>query len=283
MGQRYRLLALDVDGTLLDADGQLRPRTTQAVALAQQHGIRTVLCTGRRYRRALPIALELGLTSPLICNSGALMKDTTSHKTLWRADLSTEVLKKVLDVFDRFGEPSISFSDNRPEESDFLVTENPTGRILFDDYLAQNWGHAEISRDWTNRIHERPHFHVCAIGDRAEMITLETFVHEAVAGEVQTFVQKSPRYLGTMCEILRADASKWSALMQLAQRWNISADEICAIGDDMNDLPMIAGAGLGVAMGHSPDAVLAVADWITGDHHEDGVAMVIEHKLLSAH
>ena len=66
---------LDVDGTLLDPDGTLRPRTAAAVARAAQAGIRPILCTGRRYRRALPIAQQLGLDAPLVCNSGAIIKD----------------------------------------------------------------------------------------------------------------------------------------------------------------------------------------------------------------
>src|SRR5271157_4234606 len=83
---RFRILALDVDGTLLDPDGTLRPRTAAAVARAARAGIRPILCTGRRYRRALPIAQQLGLDAPLVCNSGAIIKDPREQVTLWRAD-----------------------------------------------------------------------------------------------------------------------------------------------------------------------------------------------------
>src|SRR3954452_9804623 len=93
---RYRMLALDVDGTLLDPDGTLRPRTAEAVARAARAGIRPVLCTGRRYRRALPVARQLGLDAPLVCNSGALVKDPGGHRTLWRADLDVALVAEVL-------------------------------------------------------------------------------------------------------------------------------------------------------------------------------------------
>ena len=95
---------------------------------------------------------------------------------------------------------------------------------------------------------------------------------ERLNGRVRTFVQKSPKYAGTMCEVIRHDAGKWTAILHLAELWGIDPAEICAVGDDMNDLPMIAGAGLGVAMGHAPASVLAVADHVTGDHDEDGVS-----------
>ena len=98
---------------------------------------------------------------------------------------------------------------------------------------------------------------------------------------VRTFVQRSPRYLGTMCEVLRHDASKWAAILHLADLWGVRPEEICAVGDDMNDVPMIRGAGLGVAMGHAPAAVLDAADLVTGDHDNDGVALLVDRLLLT--
>src|SRR5271169_6062992 len=96
---RYQILALDVDGTLLDPDGTLRPTTAAAVARAAVAGIRPVLCTGRRYRRALPIAQQLGIDAPLVCNSGAIVKDPRNHRTLWRADFDQTLAADVLDLF----------------------------------------------------------------------------------------------------------------------------------------------------------------------------------------
>src|SRR3954466_6762704 len=115
----YRILALDVDGTLLDRSGTLRPRTVAAVALAAGAGMRPVLCTGRRYRRALPIAEQLGLDAPLVCNSGALVKDPRGHRTLWRADFDAGRLAEVLAVFRARGELALSFTDRPPDGPDF--------------------------------------------------------------------------------------------------------------------------------------------------------------------
>src|SRR5262245_46922682 len=141
---RYRMLALDVDGTLLDPDGTLRPRTAAAVARAARAGIRPVLCTGRRYRRARPVAEQLGLDAPLVCNSGAIVKEPSSHRTLWRAGFSAELLSQVLTVFRDRDEPALSFTDRHPDEPDFVVARAPVGRPLFDDYLGQNQGHEEV-------------------------------------------------------------------------------------------------------------------------------------------
>jgi hydroxymethylpyrimidine pyrophosphatase-like HAD family hydrolase len=277
---RFRILALDVDGTLLDRGGTLRPRTVRAVGRAWDAGIRPVLCTGRRYRRALPIARKLGIDAPLVCNSGALVKDPRGDRTLWRADLDGDVLGEILGVFQSRDEPAVSFTDRPPEGLDFLVTAAPTGRPLFDDYVEQNRSHAEIDPGWTGR-RAGPHYHLCAIGTRPTMLDFQGAILARLPGQVRTFVQKSPRYAGTMCEVLRHDASKWSALLHLAELWGIGPGEICAVGDDMNDVPMIRGAGLGVAMGHSPPEVLAAADLVTGADDEDGVAMLIENVLLT--
>jgi 5-amino-6-(5-phospho-D-ribitylamino)uracil phosphatase len=289
--RRYQLLALDVDGTLLDPDGTLRPRTAEAVARAARAGIRPVLCTGRRYRRAQPIAHQLGIDAPLICNSGAIIKDPRSHRTLWRADFDPMLVQAVMRLFDDRDQPAVVFTDRDPVESDFVIAAYPTGRDFFDDYVAQNREHAEIRinpRHATATAEEHalwiaaynPLFHVCAIGSETEMLAFEQVALKQVGGRVQTFVQRSPRYLGTMCEFLRHDASKWTAILHLAALWGIDPGEICAVGDDVNDIPMIKNAGLGVAMGHARLEVRRAADLVTGDHDEDGVAMLVDDVLL---
>src|SRR4051794_25259456 len=147
-GPRYRILALDVDGTLLDSGGVLRPSTVEAVARAARAGIRPVLCTGRRYRRARPIAERLGLGPPLVCKSGSPVKDPADHRALWRADFDAALMADVLAVFRARGELPLSFTDRPPDEPDFVVERAPTGLPLFDDYLDLNRGHAEIDPSW---------------------------------------------------------------------------------------------------------------------------------------
>jgi 5-amino-6-(5-phospho-D-ribitylamino)uracil phosphatase len=277
---RFRILALDADGTLLDGQGQVRPRTAEAVARAARAGIRPVLCTGRRYRRAWPVALELGFDAPVVCNSGALVKDPHGHQTLWRADFDADLLALVLELFATHDQPAVSFTDRTLDEPDFLAAQEQTGRPFFDEFVALNRSHAEIDPGWLKPPHAGAHFHLCALGSRPGMLDFQVAIQERLGGRVRTFVQKSPRYNGTMCEVLRADASKWSAVLHLAALWNVGAAEICAVGDDMNDIPMIAGAGLGVAMGHAPPEVRAAARLITGSLEQDGVAALVDEVLL---
>jgi 5-amino-6-(5-phospho-D-ribitylamino)uracil phosphatase len=275
------MLALDADGTLLDAQGRVRPRTAGALARAERAGIRTVLCTGRRYRRALDAARAVGFDAPLVCNSGALVKDPASHQTLWRADFDPELLAEVLGLFGAHDHPALSFTDRGPSGLDFVVAQEQTGRPLFDEFVTVNRPFAEIDPAWHERIGHNPHFHLCAFGTRPAMLEFQAGISAGMGKRVRTFVQKSPRYEGTMCEVLRHDASKWSAVLHLAELWQIEPAEICAVGDDMNDIPMIAGAGLGVAMGHSPPEVKAAARIITGTFEQDGVAKLVDAILLA--
>jgi Cof subfamily protein (haloacid dehalogenase superfamily) len=289
---RFRILALDVDGTLLDPDGSLRPRTKAAVARAARAGIRPVLCTGRRYRRAWPIAEQLELDAPLVCNSGAIIKDPGSHGTIWRADFDGALSADVLDLFHLHDQPAVIFTDRGPLDPDFIIRQYPTGRDGFDDYIDKNRAHAEIDAQWRPAVTRRPGhtgpahgrdsiFHICAIGTTGQMLEFQAAAHNRVAGRIQTFVQRFSSYRGTMCEILRHDAGKWAAILHLAQLWRIEPASICAVGDDSNDILMIKNAGLGVAMGHARSEILAAADLVTGSHDEDGVAMLVEDVLLA--
>lgn len=225
----------------------------------------------------------LGLNLPLVCNSGALVKDPATHRTLWRADLEPEILAAVLDQFRSAGHPVVSFTDHDPVAGHDLVVERyPIGQVGFDEYVSLNHEYAGFDPDWIERARsgqDRPHFHVCAIGERPAMLELETRLHRALDGQIRTFVQKSPRYIGWMCEVLHRDASKWSALMHLAEQWGVPPAAICAVGDDLNDVPMLQGAGLGVAMGHAPPEVQAAADRVIGDHHAEGLAEFLEQWL----
>lgn len=230
--------------------------------------------------------MQLGIDAPIVCNSGAIVKEPLDHQTLWRADLDVELLAEIVRIFREHDEPIVSFTDNPPDGPDFLVEHEATGRPFFDDYLDQNRRHAAVVPNWpAGHGAAVAHFHVCAIGGRPTMHRLESAVVERLGERVRTFVQKSPRYLGTMCEVIRADASKWSAVLHVAEQWNVAPEEICAVGDDMNDLPMIAGAGLGVAMAHAPEPVRAAADLVAEfdpadpDPDPDGVAWVVNQML----
>jgi Cof subfamily protein (haloacid dehalogenase superfamily) len=278
-----RLLALDVDGTILDTKGQLDDQVRKAIHDALDAGVRVVLCTGRRFRRASAVASRIGLAEPMVCNSGALVKCPVSAETLWRADHPVEHVRAMLRLFRSKHLPTLSFRDAGPEGPDFVTGEFPSGCDLFDQYLTANDGLGTIDPDWHDRIAEdAPHFHVCAAGTREAMARIDAELHADMPdARFRTFVQKSPNYVAWMCEVLRSDASKWTALRTLTDLWGISPESVCAVGDDANDVPMIAAAGWGVVMGHAERFVKDAADWIAPSNAEHGVAEVVRIVLES--
>ena len=182
----------------------------------------------------------------------------------------------MLELFRSHDQPAVVFTDRGPDDADFIIAAYPTGRDGFDDYVHQNREHAEIDARWRPAIDESAGsrsdrntlatriFHICAIGTRSQMLEFQEAAHRQIAGRIQTFVQRIPRYRGTMCEILRHDAGKWAAILHLARLWRIDPSAICAVGDDVNDIPMIRERRPGCGHGPRPPEVLAAADLITG-------------------
>ncbi len=113
------------------------------------------------------------------------------------------------------------------------------------------------------------------MGSRGEMLDLAAGLEQQLGEHLSVHVLRSPRYRGFMCEIAPVGITKWHSIERLAAEWGIPHEEICAVGDDVNDLAMIRGAGLGVAMGNALDEVKAAADRIAPCHDSDGLVEVI--------
>ena len=113
------------------------------------------------------------------------------------------------------------------------------------------------------------------MGTRDEMLAVQRLLQASLPGPITTHVLRSPRYRGFMCELAPAGVTKWSAVRRLASQWGIADGEICAVGDDVNDIPMIRSAGLGVAMGNAVPEVKAAADRIAPTHDNDGLVEVV--------
>ncbi len=114
-----------------------------------------------------------------------------------------------------------------------------------------------------------------AIGTWNDMYRLRDMLNERLPGQLETNVLRGPKYSGVFCEVLPAGVHKWSAIQWVARRMGISDTEICAVGDDVNDIRMLHGAGIGVAMGNARAEVLAAADVVAPANTEDGVCDII--------
>jgi 5-amino-6-(5-phospho-D-ribitylamino)uracil phosphatase len=274
----YRLLAIDIDGTLMNSHDELTPGTRAALARAAGADIRIVLATGRRYSHALPLVAPLGIDVPLITASGALVKDALDHRTLYQAQFAPQLLRNVVELVDRCGYDPLLCADTFTEGFDFYHARAEVRTAELAQYLALNPG---CGRLWPELIREPPPgvFGGFVIGTQRQMLDLEAALHEALPNALHTHVLRPPRYAGFFTEIAPAGVTKWSAIQRLARQWGIADSEICAVGDDVNDIPMIQAAGLGVAMGNALPEVKAAAGRIAPGHDEDGLVAVVEWLL----
>lgn len=271
--QRYRLLAIDIDGTLVNTEDEISQRTRNALAELQSVGTRIVLTTGRRYRRALPVAQALGLDSPVVTASGSLVKRPHDHHTVFVAHIEQTVVRQIVDVVERAGFEVMLYADTFHEGFDFYCRGVDDPRPTATDFFSRNRSCARIVPDLMNNLPVGV-FGGFAMGTKEEMTWLMTRLNAELPAKLYLHVLRSPRYVGYMCEIARADVTKWTSLRRLAREWGIADKEICAVGDDVNDIPMVQGAGLGVAMGNAQDALKDVADRVAPSLDDNGLAVV---------
>ena len=274
MPSRYRLLAIDVDGTLVNSSDDLTAATRAALRRTIAAGIHVVLATGRRYSHTLHLVEPLGISVPLITASGALVKDAADHRTLYKTEFDASLLREVLAVLDRAGCDPLLNGDTFAEGFDFYQPAAPRENRFLAEYLALNPG---CGRVWPDFFASPPPgiFAGFVMGTRDEMLTVQRLLHTSLTRPITTHVLRSPRYRGFMCELAPAGVTKWSAVRHLASLWGIADGEICAVGDNVNDIPMIRSAGLGVAMGNAVPEVIAAADRIAPTHDNDGLVEVV--------
>jgi len=278
MPSTYQLLAIDIDGTLVNSHDQLTPATRAALRRAAEAGIRLVLATGRRYSKTLHLVEPLGIEVPLVTAGGALVKDARDHRTLYQSHFDEANLRQALEIVDCEGFDPLLYGDTYEQGYDFYVPSLAARRPEMAEYLELN---PTSSRVWPDMLRQPPPgiFAGFTMGTHQQMLAIEARLGSALPGRLQLHVLRSPKYHGYMCEISPAGVTKWSGVCWLARQWGIPDAAICAVGDDVNDLAMIRAAGLGVAMGNALPAVKAAADLVVPTHDEDGLVHVVDRLL----
>lgn len=274
----YRILALDIDGTLLDPFGDLTPGVIRAVHAARDRGLRIVLCTGRRFRSALPIAQALGLGGPIVVHNGVLVKEIESGRTLEGRYMAPELAREVIGLVRAVGCPMV-YVDRYPEPTDLLTERldecHPYQREYLDDAAAYTRVVGDVATALAGDV-----IMVSTMREDAALAPLRERALAALGERVVAHSLLNKNYSGQIQEFLPAGSGKWPALARLAAAEGISPREIVAIGDDTNDVEMIRGAGLGIAMGNAVRGAQAAADLVVRSNAEGGVIEAIERVIL---
>lgn len=265
----YRLVALDVDGTLLDPSHNLSPRTRAAVQSAQSRGAIICLATGKLLASVQPLLRDLGIGGlHITCNGAALMDAITGEpKAMWALTLS---------------QSDLALTAIRELAPEMPIAWYTTDAI----YTDAGWG---LLDETLAAYHEPPVRHVARLshtllpplkflmtGDHARLLTLRDALRERIGGSL-TVVRTTSDFV----EVMAPGVSKGAALHELAAQLGVAREEIVAIGDGENDIPLLEAAGLGIAMGNAMPALSALAARHTLSNAEDGVAHALERLGLA--
>jgi len=274
----YRLLALDIDGTLLNEDFGIDRGTANRLAALSAGGVELVLCSGRRFSSAVGYAKELGLPGPIVVNNGAIVKEAATGRTLYAEYFPRDQLPALLRLLREMGLPAVLLTDNYPEY-DFCVDVAEDGNPYHMEYLTLNRDMARIVHDLAAVPCERA-TQVDIFHTYPTLLAAEKTIREAMNGRVGTVIVRNVMYKGCSLEIAAPGTSKWKALQWLAQQRGIEPQHIVAIGDDTNDVEMVREAGYGIAVANALDEVKAVADYVTRQPRNLGVEEAIELLFL---
>ncbi len=263
----YKLVALDLDGTIYDHkvhDG-IPPKIKKAINSVKEAGAVVTIATGRMFNSTLPFCTQLGLTKPVICYQGALIGDPVSRRVLWEKPIPLDLARGVIRTVEEIGLSPYIFVRDR-----FYVKEM-TPRI--EQYEKVMDIKAEIVGDPEGHLQEQP-TKLVVVGEEPEISDVTPKVKEAFGSSISVI-----RTYDHLCEIGHPDGSKAKALGYLADRLGVKREEVIAVGDSPNDIDMIEWAGLGVAMASGSSEALEVADMVVDSVSEDGVADLLNGLL----
>jgi 5-amino-6-(5-phospho-D-ribitylamino)uracil phosphatase len=283
------LLALDLDGTVLNSHGKIPDENREAIRAAEDAGVLVTIASGRRFRDARPVALALELNAPLITHNGALLKYAQSQKTVAVDLLANETCLDIIRVGKAYG-------------GDAFVSVDPQGlgTLIYDRVSDENeplrrylhWAetlhgdeahHAVIH---VNRLEEElgKHdvIHVSFSGTCGAMTDMLEYLETELSDKVTILATVYPRRDFTLLDILPPNSSKGSGLKKLATIEGISREDTMAIGDNFNDIEMLEFAGTSVVMGNADPSLLEREEFYTTlSNDEGGVAAAIEQFILN--
>jgi len=255
---RYKLLALDVDGTLVGTDSRVSPLLTEALRRAQDAGLRVCLATGRSYIETIGVWRQLGLPGPwepLVLVGGALVSEPDTGRTLYHKPIGRALAQEFAEALGRAGLASMAIVDAWRHGIDYLLVE--TGDVH--EALAKWFSKMNVKVRRVGRLDEDgslpPPLRISAVVEPAAGARLADQLAQQFDQRLNVHSILAPNYGVTIVEAFARGASKQSGLLYVAQAMGAAPRDVVAVGDDVNDLPMVRWAGLGAAMGHGQAAL----------------------------
>lgn len=269
---KYKLLVLDVDGTLLNDEREISKRTLAALLKVQQMGVRIVLASGRPTYGLMPLAktLELGNYGEFVLSyNGCQIIKAQNGEILFERRINPEMLPYLEKKARKNGFAIFTYHD------DTLITDSPDNEYIKNEALLNN---LKIIREdeFSTAIDFAPCKCMLVSDKEKALIGLEQHWEKRLAGTLDAF-RSEPYFL----EVVPCGVNKANTLGALLEHLGVTREEVIAVGDGVCDVTMLQLAGMGVAMGHSQDSVKVCADYVTASNEEDGVALAVEKLILA--
>jgi len=273
-----RLLALDIDGTLLNPRGEITPRTRSALDEVQRRGILVALVTGRRFGSARPVVLELGLSVPLVSHNGALTKNVSTLDTIGFHPLDIETAREVIRIGRAHGTDMICCDD--PNGLGVMVIDgvSPENRALH-RYLDKYRDSLREVPDLLEYLDHAP-IQIMFSGSCDPIDDFADQLQQQLDGRIQLFKTRYRSVDLTILDAISTTASKGASVDEIALSYGIDCADVMAVGDNHNDLTMLRRAGVGVVMANAEDELKAMGFALTASNDDDGVAIAIEKYIL---
>jgi Cof subfamily protein (haloacid dehalogenase superfamily) len=262
------LIASDVDGTLLDDDEKVTPRTRDAVIAAVDAGAQFVLATGRPPRWVHPVVDALGFAPMAVCANGAVIYDPSTDRIVASRTLSADALAELAEIATRVI-PGAGLAVERVGKS---AHDAATPQFVSSPGYEHAWLNPDNTEVSIEDLLSAPAVKLLIrkAGASSSDMAAALAKHVGLAGDITYSTNNG------LVEIVPLGISKATGVEELARPLGITAEDVVAFGDMPNDVPMLGWAGHGVAMGNAhPDAV-AAADEVTASNTDDGVARVLE-------
>lgn len=276
MSEAFRIVITDIDGTLLADDGSLPADNRAALAHCRSQGVLTCLATGRRWttcRRLLDRLDLTGLIDYCILNNGMLVKQVAGDRTLFRRDFPLDLLVRVAERLNPAGLEPIVLGHNPDGKTTDVFHRNDC--LLNGDFIAKNEGHTRRVAEWRELAGEHL-VELVLIGERAD---LEAAAARVEGLAVETAILRNTYYLEYMLEITPKGVSKLLGADQLLAHLGLSRHQAMAIGDSNNDLALLAGIPMSIAVANGDPRVLAVAQEVTAPNAEAGFALAVRRHI----
>ncbi|XID93108.1 Cof-type HAD-IIB family hydrolase [Paenibacillaceae bacterium WGS1546] len=265
----YRLIAADLDDTLLTDELTVTEATRKALKDAIARGVHFTIATGRMYDSARQVARQVGLNVPIITYQGSLIKNLLDEEVLYERSIPVDVAREVYEICLEKGLHLQSYIDDKL----YVAEENDKIR----GYIQLSKTPYTVEPDFARIVAHPKQTKLLIIDEPAKLDAMMPGL-KARFGDQVHLTKSKPNYL----EFLHPEGTKGHALRFLAAHYGIPIEETIALGDAMNDHEMIAAAGLGVAMANAVPALKEIADYVTLSNNEEGVKHVIEKFVLNA-